>query len=312
VRLFFSPDYVVDTGGSAFQTGKFALTVERLLEEGVVRAEDVADPVPAAEADLVLAHAPEWVEKVLRTGLSAAEEALLELPWSPALALAHVKCAGGTLGAAREALGTGLGLHAGGGSHHAFPDHGEGFCVFNDLAVALLVLRREDPAFRAAVVDLDAHQGNGTAAILAGRDGLSTFSMHQEDLYPFGAQIPWSAGPRAGTLDVGVPAGTSDAKYLKLLAERLPRFLEGCPALVLYQAGVDPWEGDRLGGLKLTEEGLAQRDRMVFETCFQKGVPVAVTLGGGYADSAATTARLHARTLREAADCHRRSWHPHG
>ena len=228
--------------------------------------------------------------KAVSGGLTPEEEALLELRWSPALSAAHRLCARGTLEACRDALKGGLGLHVGGGSHHAFAGHGEGYCLLNDLAAALLALQAERRLSRAAVVDLDVHQGNGTAAILAGRQGLFTFSMHQEDLYP--------AVKPPSTRDVGLPAGTEDAKYLRILEEELAAFLARRPELVLYQAGVDVWEGDALGGLALSAEGVAARDRLVFSACRARGIPVAVTLGGGYAERPETTAELHARTMR--------------
>jgi acetoin utilization deacetylase AcuC-like enzyme len=200
----------------------------------------------------------------------------MELPWSKALAKAHSKAAAGTLLAARHALENGLGVHVGGGSHHAFAGHGEGFCVFNDLAVAIRVLQREGPDARAAVIDLDVHQGNGTAAIFAKDSRVGTFSMHQEVNYPF-VKPP-------STVDIGLPGGTSDEKYLKLLSERLGPFLDDArPELALFQAGVDCWEGDALGGLKLSRKGLAARDESVFSACFERKVPVVITLGGGYA-----------------------------
>jgi acetoin utilization deacetylase AcuC-like enzyme len=173
--------------------------------------------------------------------------------------------------------------------------------VFNDLAVAIRALQREDADARAAVIDLDVHQGNGTAAIFARDSSVGTFSMHQEDNYP--------VFKPPGTVDIGLPGGTSDEKYLKLLSERLGPFLDGMrPELALYQAGVDCWEGDALGGLKLSRKGLAARDEAVFSACFRRKVPVAITLGGGYAERIEDTVALHAQTISIGLETHRRDW----
>lgn len=292
MKLVFSEAYSVDIGKHSFPTKKFELAARALKRS---RGCALVAPPSCPRADLELAHTPEWVSKILDGGATLEDETRMELAWSEALAQAHALAVSGTLLAAREALAVGLGLHAGGGSHHAFPDHGEGFCVFNDLAIASLKLKGEGRLSRAAVVDLDVHQGNGTAAILGGREGFATFSMHQEDIYPE-AKVP-------GTLDVPVPAGTADEKYLKLLEGNLPRFLdEARPELVLYQAGVDVCAGDALGGLALTPEGAAARDARVFAECFRRKVAVAVTLGGGYGATPEATAVLHARTLETAID----------
>jgi acetoin utilization deacetylase AcuC-like enzyme len=285
MRVWHSPRYELDLPGCAFRTSKFAKAAK-------LTGLPVAEPKPAGEALLRMAHEKEWVRRVLDEALTPLDLERLELPAAKGLADAHSRCVQGTLEAAREALKAGLGLHAGGGSHHAFADHGEGFCVFNDLAAAAAALLAEGlPS--AAVVDLDAHQGNGTADILAGEPRAATFSMHRAEGYP--------ENRRAGTVDVELPLGIRDAAYLKLLKERLPAFLDARkPALVLYQAGVDPFEKDELGGLALSAKGLADRDRFVFESCRRRGLPVAVTLGGGYAEQAA---ELHAATLRIAVEC---------
>jgi acetoin utilization deacetylase AcuC-like enzyme len=276
-RLFFSPQYEVDMGGHVFPTAKFGAAAKAVgLPWG--------KPEPPGRQALLLAHSPAWVDKVLEGRLTLEDETLLELPFSPALSLAHRLQVTGTILAAHDALQTGLGLHAGGGSHHAFADHGEGFCLLNDLAVAARSLNR-----RTAIIDLDVHQGNGTASILRGDPRMFTFSMHQADLYPE-VKVP-------GSLDVELPAGTGDREYLDRLCESLERVFAFKPELVLYQAGVDGFEGDLLGGWKLTQTGLEERDRTVFSACKARGVPVAVTLGGGYSADLALTASLHAQTL---------------
>ncbi|MFH2202924.1 MAG: histone deacetylase [Elusimicrobiota bacterium] len=296
MKLFYSPEYEADIGDHVFPTRKFGLVAARFAG-----ALDIADPGPAPRADLELAHTREWVAKILDGGATLDDEMRMEMPWSQELARSHVVQVAGTYAAGREALATGLGLHAGGGSHHAFAGHGEGFCVFNDLACALLKLRREGRLERAAVIDLDVHQGNGTAAILAPHADLATFSMHQEDIYPLHKP--------SSSRDIGLPAGTTDDKYLKLLAAELDPFLEEyAPQLVLYQAGVDCWEGDVLGGLRLTRAGVAARDERVFAACFSRGIPAAVTLGGGYAAQLEDTVGLHAATFAAAMECRRRQW----
>jgi acetoin utilization deacetylase AcuC-like enzyme len=296
MNFVFSPDYTVDIGRHTFPTRKFS-DVAKYLE---ARGHCAEDPGEAPRELILRAHCAEWTDKILAGRVSLEEEARMELRWSAELARAHSKTVAGTLLAARKALGSGLGLHAGGGSHHAFYDFAEGFCVFNDLAAALLELRVEGAIRRGAVVDLDVHQGNGTAAILSGKEGLFTYSMHQDDIYP--EEKPPS------TLDVGLPAGTRDLKYLKLLKDTLPDFLDGTkPDLVVYQAGADVWEGDMLGGLSLTKDGIRARDEAVFRACGERGIAVAVTLGGGYAEKTEDTVEIHAQTLTTAIAAYRRN-----
>jgi acetoin utilization deacetylase AcuC-like enzyme len=248
------------------------------------------EPAEPSREDLLLAHDEAWVDKILSSSLTPFDVSRLELPFSPEISSAHRLAAGGTLLAARHALEAGAGLHCGGGAHHAYRDHGEGYCAVNDLAVAILKLRAEGKIRRATVIDLDVHQGNGTASIFAGDPDVFTFSMHQSGLYP--------EKKEKSSLDVELQAGTGDAEYYDLLRRSLKKVMDFKPDLVLYQAGVDVWEQDQLGGLKLTERGILDRDTAVWETCLLHGVPVAVTLGGGYGPTPEDTARLHARTLR--------------
>lgn len=282
-RLVYAPETAVDYDGHVFAAEKFRLAAESLPLER-------AAPEPPSRELLLLAHDEAWVDAVLEDRLTPAQRAAVELPVSPAVVLAHRLSVGGTLLAARDALARGVGLHAGGGAHHAFRGRGEGYCLLNDLAIAVLALRREGRIRRAAVVDLDAHQGNGTAAIFAGDADTFTFSMHQDDLYP--------SKKERSSLDVEISAGTGDAEYYDLLKRNLRAVLDFKPELVVYQAGVDVWEKDKLGGLKLTERGVLERDAAVRDACRLHGVPVAVTLGGGYGPTPADTARLHAATLR--------------
>lgn len=289
----FSPRYTVDLGGHTFPTVKFQRVAERLLGRGTLSDGARVEPALPKTEDLRLVHTKDWVERLLEGRLTLQEEVLAELPWSKPLVDAHALAVSGTLEAARLALKTGLGLHVGGGAHHAFPDHGEGFCLLNDLAVAVERLRLDRSVKRALIVDLDVHQGNGTAAAFKGIPEVFTFSMHQEEGYPKLRQ--------RSSLDLELPKGTRDREYLDLLQARLPGTLDAHrPELVLYQAGVDVHERDLLGSLKLTAEGIAARDRFVFEACSRRAIPVALTLGGGYAPELDETVALHAATVRTA------------
>ncbi|MBI3548734.1 MAG: histone deacetylase [Elusimicrobia bacterium] len=294
MRFIFSPKYSTGTRGNEFPDKKFKLTADLLIKEGVASPCDFEEPDPPETKDLLLAHCVDWVERAMAAKLTPAEMKRLQLPWTKKLAQAHALAVTGTTLACGDAMDHGVGLHVGGGAHHAFPGHGEGFCAFNDIACAILRLRFEGAIERAAVVDLDVHQGNGTNAIFAGDKTVLTFSMHQKNLYPE-HKFP-------GTIDIELKAGTRDKEYLRLLAERLPDALDSHrPDLVVYQAGVDPWENDERGGLKLTAEGLGLRDAFVFEACAARSIPVAVTLGGGYCKDVRKTAALHVQTLALAA-----------
>ncbi len=293
MRFVFSPKYSIDIGDHAFPTRKFEAAARLLLGEGLLSPEDGVEPRPPAREQLLLVHTADWVDRALSGRLTLEEETLLELPCSKEVAEAHALSVSGTLLACRLALEQGLGLHFGGGSHHAFADHGEGFCVFNDIACGVRQMLKERRIERAMVVDLDVHQGNGTASIFAEEPAVFTFSMHQENLYPL------SKPP--GSLDIGLEAGTGDAKYLKILLEQLPAALDSHrPQLVVYQAGVDVYAGDMLGELELSADGIARRDEAVFEGCFSRSIPIVLTLGGGYASSMEETAALHAQTAKVA------------
>ncbi|HVA66425.1 MAG TPA: histone deacetylase [Elusimicrobiota bacterium] len=280
-----SPRYAVSIGDHVFPTRKFALAAEFLKGRGTF-----IEPELPSRDDLLLAHEPEWADKVSGAiPMTPADQTRAELPFSAEVSAAHRLAYAGTILACRRALEDGAGLHVGGGSHHAFSGHGEGFCLLNDIAGGILKMIAEKRLRRAAVVDLDVHQGNGTAAIFRGRSEVFTFSMHQEGIYP---EIP-----APGSLDVTLPAGYRDREYLKRLEEHLPRVFAAKPELVVYQAGVDSAEDDLLGGLKLTPAGLERRDRAVQDACRSVNVPAVVTLGGGYAADVRETARRHARTL---------------
>jgi acetoin utilization deacetylase AcuC-like enzyme len=250
-------------------------------------------PDPIGREALELVHTPEYLNKLECLGLSAAEQRRLGMPWSDSLWLRSRLASGGTLLAARDALDSGLSGNLAGGTHHAFADHGEGFCVLNDVAVAIAQLRAEAAITRAAVIDLDVHQGNGTAAIFENVEDVFTFSMHGERNYP-------SVKMRS-TLDVGLPDRLDDAGYLAALQVHLPKVLDAAkPDIAFYLAGVDVASGDRYGKLALTEEGIRLRDREVIEAVRGRRISLVIVLAGGYAETRARTAALHAHAFREA------------
>jgi acetoin utilization deacetylase AcuC-like enzyme len=247
-------------------------------------------PAPLAEArDIELAHDPGYVRDVLQGTLDPGIVRRIGLPWSHQLVQRTRASVGGTLAAARDAVATGFGGNLAGGTHHAFRTEGSGFCVFNDLAVAILTLRRDRAAARAAVIDLDVHQGDGTAAIFEHDEEVLTLSLHAENNFPF--------RKRQSRIDVALPDGTGDREYLARLRGVLPAVFTFRPQIVFYQAGADVLAGDRLGRLSLSPEGMAARDRCVLEAARDHGVPVVVTLGGGYGELR-ITAQAHAVTFR--------------
>jgi acetoin utilization deacetylase AcuC-like enzyme len=293
MNVVYSPRYRVDIGTHIFPTEKYQQVYARLVESGVVEPTDVYEPEPASWEDLALVHTADYLAG-LRDGTLPAEAILqLELPWSPAMVDGFRTMVGGTMLAARLAMkDRAVVAHIGGGLHHAFPDHGEGFCPFNDVAVALRMLQRDALAMRVAVVDLDVHHGNGTAFIFETDPRVFTFSMHQQHNYPL-----WK--PR-GSLDVGLADGTGDAEYLEQLDRALPEVMRSTPECVFYLAGADPYEQDQLGGLRLTRDGLRRRDRLVMETVRRAGAPLVVVLAGGYARRVDDTVAIHVATIDEA------------
>lgn len=301
MRCSYHPAYQAPPSGG-FPMSKHPLLKERLLTEGLLAAGDILEPEMIPIATALLVHRREYLDKLQSGNLSAAERRRLGLPWSEALWRRSRLASGGTLLAARTALADGLAGNLAGGAHHAFPDHGEGFCILNDVAIAIAKLRVEGAVARAAVIDLDVHQGNGTAAIFETIPEIFTFSMHGERNYP--------AAKMQSTLDLALPDGMGDAEYLDLLGRYLPSVLERSGAnLVFYLAGVDVVEGDRFGKLALTEQGLRLRDRLVIEEVRSRRIPLVIVLAGGYAVSPARTAELHAHVFREAV-AHERSSAP--
>ena len=278
--------------GHPFPISKYPLLKDRLLAEHVLAAHDIVEPEPIDRETMALVHTPEYLDKLESSGLSALEQRKLGMPWSDTLWLRSRLACGGTLLAARMALHIGMAANLAGGTHHAFADHGEGFCVLNDVAIAIAKLRKESAFERALVVDLDVHQGNGTAAIFEDVEEVFTFSMHGERNYP--------TEKMRSNVDVGLEGGVSDAEYLRTLREHLPAVLDVAqPDMTFYIAGVDVAAGDRYGKLALSEEGIRLRDRYVIELVRSCG-PLVIVLGGGYAATRERTAELHTHVFREA------------
>jgi acetoin utilization deacetylase AcuC-like enzyme len=271
-----------------FPVRKYALVHDALVAAGDISPGDVLAPAPPGRELLLLVHTPAYVDDLMSLRVTA-RTARSEMPLTREIVDAFALGAAGTVLAARAALGAGVAVHVGGGLHHAYADHAEGFCYLNDLAIGVRALQQDGLA-RAAVVDLDVHQGNGTAHVFAGDPGVFTLSLHQEHNYPFFKE--------RGDLDVGLPDGTGDDDYLRSLAGALEPVWAHAPQVVLYQAGADPYHDDQLGGLALTFAGLEARDRMVIEGCARRGIPLVVTLGGGYARQVEETVAIHATTCR--------------
>lgn len=331
MRAWSSAGYVIPLPpGHRFPIEKYALLRDRALAEGLVTAAGLGDPARVSMDALHLVHTSRYVDRFTRGVLGPDEMRRIGFPWSPQLVERSYRAVGGTIAAARAALDDGVAVNLAGGTHHAFPDHGEGFCVFNDVAVAIRVLQRETRIERAAIIDLDVHQGNGTHAIFAGDASVFTFSMHGARNYPFRAPpssdeagtetgayargptgrsagaaggAPAGFGHRiAGDLDIPLDDGTGDEVYLDRLCNALPGVVRrSSPDLVVYIAGADPHEGDRLGRMRLTLDGLARRDAMVLSLCREVGIPVAVVVGGGYGRDIGVTVIAHVATVRVAA-----------
>ena len=290
--VLWSDAYEVDIGDHVFPTAKYGLVKNQLLETGVIEQDDLVRPEPATYDELGLVHDAEYLGKIRTGGFSESEMRIMEVPFSDAFREASILCAGASTQAGRIALRSGIGVHLGGGFHHAFPGHGEGFCMINDVAVAAMTLLRDAAVERIAIVDLDVHHGNGTATIFADESRVFTFSMHHQWNYP--ALKPPS------DLDVGLDDGMGDDEYLSLLNEHLPTVLEHQPNLIFYLAGADPFQEDELGGLGLTKAGLRARDETVLSKVRAAGVPVAVTLAGGYAMKLPDTVDIHCATVEAA------------
>lgn len=273
-----------------FPIAKYALLREGVLAHGLVAPAHLHEPARTQSGDLLRVHTSAYVDNLTSGRLSDAELRRLSFPWSTHLVERAYRAVGGTCEAAEAALSLGLTINLAGGTHHAFADHGEGFCVFNDVAVAIRRLLDCAAIRRAAIIDLDVHQGNGTHSIFAAEPRVYTFSMHGRRNFPF-HKVP-------GSLDIALEDGTGDADYLELLSDALPRVIRSAePDLVVYLAGADPHEGDRLGRLSLTFNGLARRDALVLQACREVGIPVAITVAGGYGRDIESTVRAHLATV---------------
>lgn len=297
MHLVHHPGYDLRLGEHVFPSAKFQLIRDRVIEAGLAFEEDILRPDPATRDQMILAHDSEWIDALSRGTLTLQQVVRLEIPYSQQIVRAFFLMCGGSILAARQALLHGWAYNIGGGFHHAFPGHGEGFCAVNDVAVALRVLLAEGQIRRAMVIDVDVHHGNGTAAMFADSPEVFTISLHQWNNYPH--EKP------ASSIDVHLPDGTGDDAYLAQLSAvcrtAIPAFQ---PDLIAYVAGSDPYCQDKLGGLSLTAEGMLRRDETVFETAKSHGVPVFVTLAGGYARELNDTVTLHLNTVRAA----RRVW----
>lgn len=291
--VVYSPAYRIDIGTHVFPTHKYDLVFDRIRRSGGDAA--FVDPQPASWQQLRVVHTPEYLTKLQTGDFDFQELAQLEVPWSPEIVEGFRSMTGGTIEAAHQALSAAYprrAFHVGGGFHHAFAGHGEGFCLFNDVAVAIRLLLQEGRIERAAVIDLDVHHGNGTAFLFETDRRVFTFSMHQQHNYP-------EFKPR-GSLDIGLADGTPDEDYLTRLEAALPQVIAHAPQLALYLAGADPFEDDQLGGLGLTKPGLRARDRLVLKACADASVPAVVLLAGGYACNLEDTVDIHYATFEEA------------
>ena len=310
-KLVYSDGYDLNLGSHVFPAIKYKLIRQKCLQAGIAAADDFLEPQPAPDEDILRVHSQEWVRKLKTGKLSPSEILRLEVPYSPQLVRAFWLSAGGSTLAARRALADGCCFNFGGGFHHAFPDHGEGFCALNDVAVAVRALQAAGEIQTALVVDLDVHHGNGTAAIFAGDPSVFTLSLHQENNYPY---------PKPPSdIDVGLPDFTADSTYLRLLDDALDqafdRFAKAAPTrvgsgftpekpdLIYYLAGADPYREDQLGGLALTKEGLSTRDRVVIEAARVRRIPIAITFAGGYARRVEDTVEIHLNTILAARGC---------
>ncbi len=294
-KVVYHPQYDLDLGPHVFPSQKFKMVHDALLAEGLAEEGDFLQPEPAADEDVLRAHTPAWVKKLQTDSLTLSERMKLEIPVSESTVKAFWLAAGGSILAGRNALRDGFSANLSGGFHHAYPGHGEGFCMLHDVAIAIRSLQAAGAIRTAMTVDTDVHHGNGTAAIFANDPSVFTFSIHQENNYP----MPKPPSDE----DIGLEDGTRDAEYLDALDEGMVHSLKKMtPDIIFYVGGADPYREDQLGGLALTLEGLQKRDRLVFEHARKRGIPVASTMAGGYARRVADTVRIHVNTIVAARD----------
>ncbi len=290
MRFVYSDRYYFDVGAHVFPTDKYKKVKQRLLAEGLAQPTDFFEPPEPSLDDIRLVHTKQYIEDLLNLRWTS-RTVNSELPLTWEIVQGYFLHTSGTILTCRFALEDKIAMHLGGGFHHAFADHGEGFCYVNDIAVAIKKLQVENKIERAAVIDCDLHQGNGTARIFQNDPRVFTFSIHQEHLYPIKEKSTW---------DIGLEDETGDDEYLRHLLEAIPKIiLEHKPQMVIYVAGADPYMNDQLGALRLTKRGLALRDRIVLEHCYKNNVPVATVLAGGYAINTEDTVEIHTNTGRE-------------
>jgi len=292
--IFYSPDYYADIGDDhVFPIKKFELVRDVLVSEGTVAADSVLVPEEVSAADVLRVHTADYVDRLKRGDLTPSEIRLLGLPWSPALVRRSFLAVSGTISASIRAVEHGIGSNLAGGTHHAFPDRGEGFCVLNDVAIATRKMREEFGVKKVLVVDLDVHQGNGTAFCFAGDPDVFTFSLHGKKNYPLRKEL--------SDLDIELEDGVEDEEYLATLFEALNRIVQHHPDLVYYLAGADPFEDDKLGRLSISKEGLKMRDSMVLEFARNSSAPLVTVMSGGYAKELQDTVDIHCNTIRAVA-----------
>ena len=292
-KLIYHPRYDLNLGAHVFPSKKYRLIHDALFDDGTAEPSDFIEPEPATNDDVLLVHGHGWVERLTTGTLSIKELMTLEIPYSEAMVRAFWLATGGTILAARNALHDGLGFNLSGGFHHAFPDHGEGFCAIHDVARAIRKLQKEGLIQKAMVVDCDVHHGNGTARIFTGDKTVLTLSIHQYNNYP--------TDKPPSTIDIHLSDGTGDEEYLKRLQQACQVAIDGfSPDLLMYIAGADPYFDDQLGGLVLTMDGLMARDQLLLGLCRSHKVPVAITLAGGYARNIEDTVQIHCNTVNAA------------
>lgn len=293
MRVFYTSRYYADIGeGHVFPIRKFELARDILVTEGTLAPDELIEPSAVSVENLHLVHTEDYVRRFRAGALTPRELRRLGLPWSKALVRRSFLATGGTIAAARAALKDGIASNLAGGTHHAFADRGEGFCVFNDVAVAVRVLQNEGLIRRAAIVDCDVHQGNGTADIFAGDVDVFTLSLHGEKNYPLFKAV--------SSCDVSLPDGTGDADYLSALSAHLPQALSHRPDIIFYLAGADPYAGDKLGRLEVSIDGLRERDLQAINVARAEGIPVVTVMSGGYAADIRDTVEIHCNTIRVA------------
>ncbi|MGB7847094.1 MAG: histone deacetylase [Candidatus Acidiferrum sp.] len=289
-KLIYHEGYDLNLGAHVFPSQKFRLIAEKLRADGIASKEDFVRPEPANDSDILRVHTPEWVNKLKTGTLTPSDIMKLEVPYSQELVDAFWLAAGGTIAAAQAALRDGFGCNLGGGFHHAYPGHGEGFCAIHDVAVAIRRMQSDGAIRKAMVIDTDVHHGNGTAAIFSKDDSVFTLSIHQANNYP--------AHKPASTLDLNIEDGVSDEEYLNALLPAVRHALEKFPAdMIFYVGGADPYREDQLGGLDISISGLKARDAGVFKEARRRKIPVVTTLAGGYARRVEDTVQIHINTI---------------